>query len=343
MTIIENKCPNCSGELLYDPTSKELKCVQCSSIIDIPEQDALLPKKPYSQHSTIETSSIQYTQYKCSTCGKRHIAPVSKDVLYCPSCGAATLDKAMGVEYVPDGIIPFMINKEQALLCFKDWLKRRKFAPNNLKKKAKSQTLQGIYSPLYNFDADTFTQYSGVGITEHTDSEGRTRTSRHPFSGSRAIRYDDFAESANSMVPSDVLRDVANYDFNKIYVYRTEFLYGWIASEVEVNLHEACTRARNNMASDIRDRIKRSLHYDRIENFVCNTTFSNLMYKYLYVPVWINTYKYKEKVYNCYINGVTGKVSGKAPKSFWKIFFTVIGVIAAVAGIFFFAYYSNSF
>ena len=72
----------------------------------------------------IETSSIQYTQYKCSTCGKRHIAPVSKDVLYCPSCGAATLDKAMGVEYVPDGIIPFMINKEQALLCFKDWLKR---------------------------------------------------------------------------------------------------------------------------------------------------------------------------------------------------------------------------
>ena len=49
--------------------------------------------------------------------------------------------------------------------------------------------------------------------------------------------------------------------------------------------------------------------------------------------MWVNAYMYKDKSYVCYINGQTGKASGTAPKSFWKIFFTVLGVIAAVGAI----------
>ena len=80
----------------------------------------------------------------------------------------------------------------------------------------------------------------------------------------------------------------------------------------------------------------------RIENFVCNTNFENMRYNYLYVPVWINNYKYKDKTYNCYINGITGKVSGNSPKSFWKILFTVLGICALVGGLVFLAYYLSA-
>ena len=107
---------------------------------------------------------------------------------------------------------------------------------------------------------------------------------------------------------------------------------------INISLHDSCVRARNAVANKIASDIKRSLHYDRVENFVCNTTFNAIKYSYLYIPVWVNHYKYKDKNYNCYINGITGKVSGKAPKSFWKIFFTVIAAVAVVGAIVFLAY-----
>lgn len=338
MEIVNNKCKNCGGELIYDAESQELKCMQCDGITDIPEQDAIIEKKQYHKDSSIQLSETEYTQYTCGTCGRRHIAPKNQDVVYCPSCGDSNLEKNITVEYLPDGIIPFKLNKEKALLCFKDWLKKRKFAPNNLKKLAKSQSLTGLYLPIYDYDFDTTTHYSGVGVNEYKDSDGKTHTSRHPFRGNRSDIFEDFVESANTEVPSPDLREMGNYNYRNIYVYRPEFLYGWIGSNINISLHDSCVRARNAVANKIASDIKRSLHYDRVENFVCNTTFNAIKYSYLYIPVWVNHYKYKDKNYNCYINGITGKVSGKAPKSFWKIFFTVIAAVAVVGAIVFLAY-----
>lgn len=332
--MIDIQCKSCGGELAFDPDSGELKCKQCASIVDIPEENAVATKKPFTDTSEIEKSQEEYTQYSCSTCGRKHIVPSNQEVLYCPSCGdASSLTKAVSVEYLPDGIIPFKLNKEKALNSFKDWIKRRKFAPNNLKKLAKTQSLSGVYLPVYNYDFDCFTHYSGVGIREHRDSDGRTHTSRHPFNSSRTDRFNNYVDSANSSIQSPTLREIANFDYNQTYVYRSEFLYGWIGSDIDITLQQSCARVRQSSAQEIKSNIKRSLNYDRIENFVCNTTFSNIKYNYLYVPIWLNSYKYKDKIYNCYINGITGKVSGKAPKSFWKIFFTVIGIAALIGGI----------
>ena len=61
-----------------------------------------------------------------------------------------------------------------------------------------------------------------------------------------------------------------------------------------------------------------------------------MMYNYLYVPIWSFDYKYKDKSYNCFINGVSGKVSGKSPKSGVKIFFTVLAILAGIGvGVYF--------
>lgn len=332
--MIDIQCKNCGGELNFDPDSGELKCKQCASIVDIPEENAITIKKPFSETSQIEKSKEEYTQYSCSTCGRKHIVPNNQSVLYCPSCGDASgLTKSVNVEYLPDGIIPFKLNKEKALNSFKDWIKKRKFAPNNLKKLAKTESISGVYLPVYNYDLDCFTHYSGVGIREYHDKDGQIHRTRHPFNSSRTDKFVNYVDSANSSIQSPTLREIANFDYSKTYVYRSEFLYGWIGSDIDITLQQSCARVRQSSAQEIKSNIKRSLNYDRIENFVCNTTFSNIKYNYLYVPIWLNSYKYKNKIYNCYINGISGKVSGKAPKSFWKIFFTVLGFIAVIGGI----------
>ena len=45
------------------------------------------------------------------------------------------------------------------------------------------------------------------------------------------------------------------------------------------------------------------------------------------VPVWLLTYTYGAKAFHVIVNGATGRMAGEYPKSFWKVFFLVLGII----------------
>ena len=49
---------------------------------------------------------------------------------------------------------------------------------------------------------------------------------------------------------------------------------------------------------------------------------------------YISAVNYKDKLYNQYINGVSGKVAGSVPKSIVKIGLMVLLGIAAIVGIY---------
>ncbi len=46
------------------------------------------------------------------------------------------------------------------------------------------------------------------------------------------------------------------------------------------------------------------------------------------MPVWLLTYNFRAKAFQVVINGVTGRMAGDYPKSFWKILFLVLVAIA---------------
>jgi hypothetical protein len=54
------------------------------------------------------------------------------------------------------------------------------------------------------------------------------------------------------------------------------------------------------------------------------------------LPVWIASYRYREKSYRFLVNGVTGKVAGTAPVSAWKVAIAVLIGIAVAVGLYFF-------
>ena len=55
-----------------------------------------------------------------------------------------------------------------------------------------------------------------------------------------------------------------------------------------------------------------------------------MTFKHVLLPVWIAAYRYKDKPYQFLVNGQTGEVVGKAPWSFWKIFFFSLFCVAVV-------------
>jgi hypothetical protein len=77
-------------------------------------------------------------------------------------------------------------------------------------------------------------------------------------------------------------------------------------------------------------------HADRADSIRFSTLYSNITYKYILVPTWISSFKYKDKTYQFAINGQTGKLGGKAPVSVWRV---LLAILVGVATLFALYYY----
>ena len=333
--IIKNKCPSCGGELFFDFDSQELICNQCQGVVDIPDAKALNEKKPFDENSTIKQKKVEHLTYTCENCGKTCVIQGDSPSLKCVYCGSSNLNKFSKVEYVPDGIVPFKLNKERAKNCFIDWLKKKHFLPKNLKRKVSKSEFLATYMPVYNYDIDCYSAYSGIGITYTKDEDGIPSSSSHPFSGTKENKFVNYLESASSSISSNELKKFGNFNLNELYVFRTEYLYGITSLEADIELQQNCKQTKIKIQKKIEDQIRESYHYDDIEHFVCNTTFKKLEYNHLYVPVWIHKFSLNKKNYSFFINGSTGKVSGKVPRSPLKILLTILGCLlgASLIGI----------
>ena len=61
-----------------------------------------------------------------------------------------------------------------------------------------------------------------------------------------------------------------------------------------------------------------------------DTQYSHLMFKHILLPMWVSAYLFSGKTYRFLVNGQTGEVVGESPKSGWKIFFLVCGILLAL-------------
>ncbi len=338
--IISNKCPRCSGELAFDVDSQNLKCSHCATIHEFEKSNTPLQKKLLTKTSTITESKTKYTQFACQTCGRRHISATDTPLSRCPSCGDDNLTKTLKIEFSPDGIIPFKINKASAQNHFQSWLKTRHFAPNALRKAANSRALDGFYLPGYFYDFSCQTTYSGVGINSFRSANGQIRVTRHPFHRTQKDKYIDRVESATTSISSAKMRQLGGFSSSNLQLYRTEFLYGWFANQADSFIQDNSQNMIRSVTQEIASNIRSKLPYSSVENFNCSTTFSDIFYSHVYLPVYKGIYRYKKRDFSYYINGENGKVAGKAPKSFWKIFLFFLSITACVALIAY-LYYSS--
>lgn len=328
-----NKCKNCGGDMSFDVESQNLKCTHCGGTVSFDIIRAPFIKKEYRQDSVISKEITEHTEYICLTCMRRSVVKRSDGIERCPSCGDANLKKVLKVDYRPDGIIPFKISYQDALSRFFEWIRKRKLSPNMLKRLDRTQKMVGMYIPAYYYDFVATSTYSGVGVRSRRDKDGHIRQTRHRFSDTEREEYTNHIESAGQEVPTSSLANLGSFDTTKLCVYSSEYLYGWAGAEVTSFLQDNYKNMTEYMSQYIASKIRFSQPYDYVENFNCVTLFSSVRYNYVYLPIYKGTYKYRDKTYTYYINGENGTVTGKSPKSFWKIFGVAIALAIGIAGV----------
>ena len=109
--------------------------------------------------------------------------------------------------------------------------------------------------------------------------------------------------------------------------YAHEYLSGFLAERYKIDVRGGWSRANERMEEVIREDVKRDIGGDHQRIQALRTDHRNVTFKHVLLPLWICSYRYKERVYRFLVNARTGEVQGQRPWSWVKI--TLAGLVVA--------------
>ena len=175
------------------PGRHALKCPYCGFTEDIKPAAGKVVEHDFeaylAQHSGENTVTDAANQVTCQACGAVVLLEDKVVTDKCPYCATHLENKPVAAESMipPECMLPFRVEKREAISAFSTWLSSLWFAPNTLKQFANLGQMNGVYIPFWTFDSMTYTWYSGerrrLQETEYymetettTDANGQTQT-----------------------------------------------------------------------------------------------------------------------------------------------------------------------
>ena len=354
MEQTDEKCPSCGGVMAYDPAVGKLVCEYCGATLDFEEQLPDIAREinfdlaeDYENHDW----GADKKTVICRSCGAESIYDSLQIADICPYCGSNLVVEAGAADAMaPGGVCGFALTAKQAGDKFKAWIKRKIFAPKQVRKGTIPDSFKGVYLPYWTFDTETTTGYTArYGKTRTVTVNGKTHThvDWYRTSGVYDKIFDDLLISGTDRYDKTAMSKIEPFDTASGKVYKPEYIAGFVAERYSVGLNEAWNRGRtkvNDIFEDnIKDYIKRSKNANYVDSLKMSTDYKNVKYKYLMLPVWMSSFRYKEKIYNFMVNGQTGKVGGKTPVSAWKVALSVaIGLIVTAVIVWLLTKYSGN-
>ena len=341
-------CAQCGAVLHYAIGTRSLECTYCghrnaieASQLQLQELDLhrALEKLQASASLPPEEKGIS-----CPNCAAHFELDAHIHAGECPFCGTGVVTETSRAKLIkPKGLLPFSVTSDQARASYQKWLGKRWFAPNALKKYARSDAeLNGVYVPYWTYDSDTATAYRGQRgevyyVTQRytTTQNGRTVTRTrqvpkvrwYPASGRTSRHFDDVLVGATKTLPRKITDWLAPWDLQNLEPYTEDYLAGFSSEVYQVDLDEGFTIAQATMDKVIRDDVQRAIGGDQQRIQKLSTQHSDTTFKHVLLPLWIAGFQFRGKTYRFVVNGRSGKVRGERPYSVIKI------ALASIAGV----------
>lgn len=346
--LTNKKCPNCGATVTFNPATGKMHCEYCGYACEIPKSEDENAIVELDFETAEKTESFEWGAQKksveCKQCGAVTIYDALETAAVCPFCGSTSVMPAAAQNSIaPGAVCPFSVTKEMAGLKFSLWLKKKLFVPGKAKRNARPRAFQGLYLPYWTFDAQTtsnFTARAGYDKRVRKKDGGyETQTDWQGVSGIYQEFIDDETVMASKRHEDSGVDECEPFDLTKLVPYTPQVVAGFAAERYSVGLKEGWQKAqdsiRSKLNSHIRSHVKKKWRCDRVSSVRFSTLYNNITYKYLLVPVWMSSFKYKDKVYHFVVNGQTGKVGGKAPVSAFRVILAVLLGIAVAVGLYY--------
>ena len=346
---IGSKCPNCGSTLEYDPKTKNLKCISCSSFFPIEsfgvgklDDEELDYEKMISKLRNEKLIKQTVSSLNCKNCGAILVNEDNTISTTCPFCGSNhILETQMEEEIIPiAGVVPFAKTTEDVNQKFHTWIKKKMFAPSQFKESTFSLDIHPLYLPFWTFDMNCYSRYIAqrgdyydVKVVK-TDMDGNKRTEtvreiRWSFrSGSCQNNFDDLMVlgTRNSENRGHINR-VCNFTFGNLEKFNPKFLIGYAAEKISLPLEDGLKQAKQEADILIQRDIEFQVGGDVVRILECDTKYKDITFKQILVPIYNGLYNYNGKQYSFAMNGQNAKISGGYPVSGIKVFLFVMSII----------------
>lgn len=335
MAIVSYKCPNCGGDLAFDPESQKLKCHYCLSTFDEGEVDSLTQKHTYDtpgKEIVEDSSDSMYYQtepgmtklYTCPSCGAEIITDETTSATKCFYChNPVVFTKQLSNEFRPSKVIPFKKSREQALDTFLNWCGRRKFLPDDFSSPSQLENIAGLYIPYWLVDCDTKGYMHGTGQKIRSWRQGDyryTQTDIYSISRKASMSFAYLPHDASSKADDQIMESIAPFNYDELKDFSYSYLSGFMSEKYDVTKEEVYPLIKSRVERAVESELRSSvIGYTTTSMAGTNVQFDHTCFHYTLMPVWILTYIYEGKTYMFAMNGQTGRTYGALPVSKQKL------------------------
>lgn len=337
MDAVQYKCPNCGGGLLFDADKQDFKCEYCDSVFK--EEDFFHKDENLNvETAETETSDENFENavlYVCPSCGAEVVTDETTAATTCYYCSnPVVLSGKLSGELKPDMIVPFKIDKKGAIDKFKEMCGKKKFLPKNFVSESRLEEIKGVYFPYWYVDCETNGSMNAksrhvrswvVGDIKYTE----TTVKGHFRQGEMQIR--NMPEAALKSKDKDIMRYVCPFNSQELVPFSMSYLSGFFAERRNIEYKEIENEVDAKIKSFSTDKLKSSINEVNVSVTDSMINLGEKRWRYNLLPVWVLSYKHKEKNYIYALNGQTGKVYGELPVCNKKLGALFAGVAAGVS------------
>lgn len=332
------ECKTCGAELKWNATAGALQCDYCGSTFS-PEEfdDATTTDAVNDTSSVMDTTYTSHEVedgqliYKCNECGAEVVALETTMATECPYCGRPiSITSAHKGEFRPEKVLPYKVEKEQAIENLKKYLSKAILAPEKFRASTFIDQIKGLYIPFYlhNFSLKSYGSYECEQISSKLSGDDKVET--HQVFNVQLRGMTDFERipvDGSTAIDDSIMYALEPFEFENLKDYNPAYMAGYYADQPDETVDSTKERAFSRGKSAVEEKfLERLKKYDSVKRASISHSSSAHSAEYAMLPIWRLNVSFKNRIYQYTINGQTGEVSGKIPISIPKVA-TVSGVV----------------
>lgn len=333
MSAVSFKCPNCGGDLRFDPESQKYKCEFCMSTFDQAELDAANPQAAQQEEPKAEeTDENGAVIYSCPSCGAQIVTDATTAATFCYYChNPVVLQGKLSGEYEPDLVIPFAVDKKEAVDSFLKYCHKKKFVPRDFFCKEQIEKISGVYFPFWMYNCEADGQWHGQGdkvrIYDRGDVE-YTETKIFAIDREADFRFEKMTRNALNKENQELVEAVQPFRLEEAKEFNMGYLSGFQAEKRDMEKQDVHSEFKTQVHKHAESMMRGSAEgYHVVRPGRSEVHIKSEQWKYLMLPVWVLTYKGDDgKTYYYAMNGQTKKIKGVFPLAMKR----VIGLFAGI-------------
>ena len=359
--ILSYQCPNCQAPLSYTPAKQGFACEYCLSFFEeevlramqglFTDEETTQAEETETQEEVVSDATSQASEddfsqleeYACPNCGAEVACTGNTAATICCYCHTPVIHKGkLSGQLAPHKIVPFQFDRKAAEERFYQFVRKKKFVPNDFFAPEQLEKMQGIYYPFWLTDADTKSDLSARATRVRSWTSGNyryTETTYFRVQRGGDIHFEDIATSAMSDGDKEMLEGILPFPSEALQPFSMPFLSGFLTKKRDIEkeqLEGEVQRKMEGYATQILRNTITGYHQVTVEDV--DVTPTRVGWEYGLFPVWLMVFKGKKRNYIYAMNGHTGKIYGELPVSWKKLLilagslFAAVGTIAAIIG-----------